>query len=251
MSLKHSQALAIGTGGLPGALPTGAIPAVIPGAGGLPGEANLGFLEDYRRNVLAALEAVDLKLVGKAIEWFRQTRRSRRQAFVCGNGGSAATASHFVCDMVKGASYQQWARFRIMALTDSMATITAYANDVGFEMAFVEQLKNFAVAGDLVMAISGSGRSANVVRALKYANGIGCRTIALTGKDGGELGPVAQLHLHVAEPHMGRIEDVHMSLCHMIAYAFMDDAAEAIPPTLPLSESGSYKLPTQPELPGA
>ena len=109
-----------------------------------------------------------------------------------------------------------------MALTDSLPTITAYSNDVSYECVFVEQLKNFAQPGDLVMCISGSGNSPNVLCAMEYANSIGCKTIALTGRDGGKLGPMAQLNIQVAVPHMGRIEDAHMIICHMIAYRFMD-----------------------------
>lgn len=192
------------------------------------------FLQAYRWRLLSALQAVDLDQVGLAVEWFRQARAARKQAFICGNGGSAATASHFACDMVKGASHGRRSRFRIMALTDSVPTITAYANDVGYDAIFAEHLKNFANPGDVVMAISGSGRSPNVVRAIEHANRAKCRTIALTGKDGGDLAGLAQLHLHVPEPHMGRIEDVHMALCHMIAYAFIEDASE-LPPVGPPS----------------
>jgi len=124
---------------------------------------------------------------------------------------------------VKGASYQRARRFRALALTDNIGTITAYANDVAYDVVFEEQLKNFAVAGDLVIAISGSGNSPNVVRAAKYANEAGCRTIGLTGRNGGRLGQEVQLNILVAEPHMGRIEDVHMFVCHMLAYSFMDE----------------------------
>jgi D-sedoheptulose 7-phosphate isomerase len=123
---------------------------------------------------------------------------------------------------VKGASYNRNQRFRIMALTDQMATLTAYANDVSYDCVFVEQLRNFAQQGDLVMGISGSGNSPNVLRALEYANSIGCKTVALTGRDGGKLGPLAQLNIQVNAPHMGRIEDAHMIVCHMIGYYFME-----------------------------
>ena len=125
--------------------------------------------------------------------------------------------------MVKGASYGRESRFRILALTDSLPTITAYSNDVAYDCIFVEQLKNFARPDDLVMCISGSGNSPNVVRAMEYANSIGCRTIALTGRDGGRLGTLGQLSIHVAEQHMGRAEDAHMVVCHMIAYRFMEE----------------------------
>jgi len=168
------------------------------------------------------LDAIDLDKVGQAIEWFREARAQGRAIFVLGNGGSAAAASHFATDMVKGASYGRPSRFRIMALTDSLPTITAYANDVAYEIVFVEQLKNFAAPGDLVVAISGSGNSPNVLRAVEYANSIGCRTLALSGRDGGRLGPLARLNLQVSEPHMGRIEDAHLAILHMISYYFMD-----------------------------
>jgi D-sedoheptulose 7-phosphate isomerase len=127
--------------------------------------------------------------------------------------------------MVKGASYSRPTRFRILALTESVPTITAYANDVDFEAVFVEQLKNFAQSGDLVVGISGSGNSPNVLRAIEYANSVGCRTLGLTGREGGKLGRLAQLEIRVPVEHMGRIEDAHMIVCHMIGYYFMEGGA--------------------------
>ncbi len=180
----------------------------------------------YKSNLLKAIETLDLERVEQAIEWLRAAREEGRQIFVCGNGGSASTASHFACDMVKGASYGRGKRFRLLALTDNLATLTAYSNDVSYECVFAEQLRNFARPGDVVMAISGSGNSPNVLRALEYANSIGCKTIALTGRDGGKLGPLAGLNLQAREPHMGRIEDLHLIICHMIAYRFMEEDAE-------------------------
>jgi D-sedoheptulose 7-phosphate isomerase len=182
----------------------------------------VSFAEKYRARVLATISELDLQKIAQAIAWFDQARSEERAIFVAGNGGSLATASHFVCDMVKGASFGKASRFRIMALNESMPTVTAYANDVDYSDAVLEQLKNFARPGDLYMAISGSGNSENVVRAMEYANSIGCRTLALTGRDGGRLGALAALHIHVAEPHMGRIEDAHHVVCHMICYAFME-----------------------------
>lgn len=183
----------------------------------------MNYPEHYKAELLEAIEAIPLDKVSAAIEWFREARAAGRKIFVCGNGGSASTSSHFVCDMVKGASYGRGTRFRIMALTDSLPTITAYANDVAYEAVFVEQLKNFAQPGDLVMAISGSGNSPNVLRAVEYANSIGCRTLGLTGRDGGQLAPMAGLSIQVPIPHMGRIEDAHMIVCHMIGYYFMEE----------------------------
>lgn len=182
----------------------------------------MNFPAEYKNSVLDAIERIDLAKVNRAIEWFREARDEGRRIFVCGNGGSAATASHFACDMLKGASYGRPARFRILALTDSIATLTAYANDVGYDVVFVEQMRNFAEPGDLFLGISGSGNSPNVLRAIEYANSVGCRTLALTGRDGGKLGPLAQLNIQVEVPHMGRIEEAHMIVCHMICYYFMD-----------------------------
>ncbi len=182
----------------------------------------MNFPEMYKKELLDAIEKIDTGKVNQIIDWFREARDEGRTVFVCGNGGSASTASHFACDMVKGASYKRDKRFRIMALTDSLPTLTAYSNDVTYDIVFSEQLKNFAKPGDLVMAISGSGNSPNVLRAIEYANSIGCKTVGLTGRDGGQLGSLAQLNVQVAVPHMGRIEDAHMIICHMIGYYFMD-----------------------------
>ncbi|MGA2207709.1 MAG: SIS domain-containing protein [Terracidiphilus sp.] len=187
----------------------------------------MNYFEDYRQSLEGVLQKLDLEAVQTAAEWLRSARDEGRQVFVCGNGGSAFTASHFATDLVKGASYQREERFRVLPLTDSMGTITAYANDVGYEVVFEEQLKNFARAGDVVIAISGSGNSPNVLRAVEYANQIACRTIGLTGRDGGRLGSLVQLNILAANPHMGRIEDVHMFVCHMLAYSFMEDGCKS------------------------
>jgi D-sedoheptulose 7-phosphate isomerase len=183
----------------------------------------LDFARSYRSKLSSALDTIDLQAVSLAAELLRTARDKDRRIFVCGNGGSASTASHFVCDMVKGASYNRDSRFRIMALTDSLPTITAYSNDVGYECIFAEQLKNFAEPGDVFIAISGSGNSPNVVCATDHANSIGCETVALTGRDGGKLGPKAKLEIRVRESHMGRIEDAHLIVCHMLCYYFMDN----------------------------
>src|SRR5215831_15888898 len=134
------------------------------------------FLERYQTDILQVIQSLDLEKVQQVITVLEEAREQNRRIFVCGNGGSASLASHFTCDMVKGASYNRAKRFRIMALTDSLPTLTAYSNDVSYECVFVEQLKNFAEAGDVVIAISGSGNSPNVLRALEYANSVGCFT---------------------------------------------------------------------------
>lgn len=191
-------------------------------------DAMTNYPDLYRAELHKAIDAIDNASVGKVIELFREARDAGRHIFVCGNGGSASSASHFACDVVKGASFKREKRFKIMALTDQLPTLTAYANDVSYDCVFAEQLKNFAQPGDVVMAISGSGNSPNVLNAVEYANSIGCTTVGLSGRDGGKLAKLAQVNVHVPVPHMGRIEDAHMIVCHMIAYHFMEEA-ETVP----------------------
>jgi D-sedoheptulose 7-phosphate isomerase len=180
------------------------------------------FAAAYQEQVLGTIGKIDLALVDRAIEWFREARAEGRTIFIAGNGGSAATASHLVCDLIKDVSYGRELRFRAHALQDSIPTLTAYANDVDFHDSVVEQLRNLAHPGDVYMALSGSGNSLNLIKGAEYANSIGCRTLALTGRDGGKLGAAAQLNICVAEPHMGRIQDAHHVICHMISYAFAE-----------------------------
>ena len=182
----------------------------------------MGFSAAYRADALKAIDAVDLTGVDQAIEWLRQARELGRTIFVAGNGGSAATASHLVCDLVKDVSYGKAKRFKALAMQDAFPTMTAYSNDVDFSEGIAEQLRNFAQAGDVYLALSGSGNSPNLVKGMAYANAAGCRTVALTGRDGGQLGALAQLHINVPVPHMGRIQDAHHVICHMLSYAFAE-----------------------------
>jgi D-sedoheptulose 7-phosphate isomerase len=123
---------------------------------------------------------------------------------------------------VKDVSYGKRQRFRAMALQDAIPTATAYSNDVDFGEGIAEQLRNFARPGDLYVALSGSGNSKNLVRGMECARELGCRTMALTGRDGGQLGAIADLNIQVAVPHMGRIQDAHHVVCHMLSYAFSE-----------------------------
>jgi len=182
----------------------------------------MNFTTQYRDQLSDTVAKIPLDRVDMAIEWLNEARSAGRHIFTCGNGGSASTASHFVCDIIKGASFGAQQRFRITGLTDNLATLTAYSNDVAYECVFAEQLKNLANPGDVLIGISGSGNSPNLLRAFEYANANGCRTIAMTGRDGGKLGQLAQLNIQVPVPHMGRIEDAHMIVCHMIGYYFME-----------------------------
>jgi D-sedoheptulose 7-phosphate isomerase len=182
----------------------------------------MSYCGEYQEQLVSTINKLDLGKIELAISWLKQARDEEQQIFTCGNGGSASTASHFVTDMLKGASYGRSSRFRIYALTDSLSTMTAYANDVSYDCVFAEQLKNYASRGDLLLCISGSGNSPTVLEAAKYAHEAGCRVIALTGRDGGKLASMADLNIGVADSHMGRIEDLHLIICHMMCYHFMD-----------------------------
>jgi D-sedoheptulose 7-phosphate isomerase len=180
------------------------------------------YFDDYRGELTAALATIDVSRVEQLRELLVDARANGRTIFTCGNGGSASTASHFATDLLKGASYERDLRFKVIALTDATSTISAYSNDVSYDIVYEEQLRNFLQPGDLVVAISGSGNSKNVIRALQHAKAAGAHAIAMTGRDGGELGKVATLHINVAEQHMGRIEDAHLAICHMLSFSFID-----------------------------
>ena len=183
----------------------------------------MGHVDDYFSQLTSAIEGVDKGAISAWIDRLARARSEGATIFVCGNGGSAATASHFATDIGKGASYGNDQRFRIIALTDSISTITAYANDVGYEVVFAEQLRNLAQPGDVLVTISGSGTSPNIIRAIEAAQGIGLDIVSLTGFEGGVSGPMSDIHINVPSDHMGRIEDVHMALCHSAAFFFMEN----------------------------
>jgi D-sedoheptulose 7-phosphate isomerase len=184
-----------------------------------------GFAQRYLDDLRGVLARVDAAAVDRAAGCLREARDAGRTIYACGNGGSAAIASQMVVDIVKGASYQKKTRpFRMIGLSDNIGLITAYANDVSFEAVFVEQLRNWARQGDVLIAISGSGNSPNVLRAVEYANSVGCATIGLTTNQGGRLKDLARLPLLVPSGHMGRLEDSFFIMTHILCYAFMEEA---------------------------
>jgi D-sedoheptulose 7-phosphate isomerase len=184
------------------------------------------FAVDYIEKLRTTLAGLDAGALGEAAALLKEARDKGRMVFVIGNGGSAAVASHLAVDLVKGASYGRPARFRVMSLADNVPTVMAYVNDVGGEAVFVEQLKNFARPEDVVIAISGSGDSRNVLAAVEYASAVGCKTIGMTRAGGGALGKLVGLNLAVPSDHMGRLEDAFMAMAHILAYAFMERAVD-------------------------
>ena len=146
----------------------------------------------------------------------------KRTVFLCGNGGSGSNASHFCEDLGKGTLRREdfdndkKTRLRVLSLTDNTPYILAWGNDEGFERVFVEQLKNLATPGDLLIAISGSGNSPNVLRAVEWANRNGLKTFGCTGFSGGKLRSLAQHGLHVPLDDMGIVESIHLTAFHWV-----------------------------------
>lgn len=180
------------------------------------------YIVDYKQRLHAVVEALPESELGELIRLLAEARLQGRKIFVCGNGGSAATATHFVSDMGKGASLGAEARFQILALTDNIPWMTSLANDLDYSEVFLEQLKNFASPGDLLIAFSGSGNSPNVIKAVTWARETGLVTVGLTGRPGGELGKIADYPVFVESGHMGRIEDGHFLIQHILGYFFME-----------------------------
>jgi len=166
------------------------------------------------QQVIAALDMVEMDI---AVETFRKAYEEDRTIFVLGDGGSAATASHLACDLNKDACFHAAKKFRVMALNESVATLLAIGNDASFDDVFVEQLKNFARPGDVVVGISGSGNSPNILKAVEYANTLGCTTVGFCGYDGGRLKPMVHRCFHVRFHDMHIVQDVHMILVHIMA----------------------------------
>src|SRR5260370_3084391 len=155
--------------------------------------------------------------IDQIAEILLQANQSGRMVYLFGNGGSASLASHFACDLGKGTAYCNGGkRFRVLALTDNIPTITAWANDSGYEDIFAEQLRNFVQPQDIALAISGSGNSKNVLNALHVAREAGATTIGVTGFDGGEMKSLCDICVVVPSENMQIIEDLHLSMAHSI-----------------------------------
>ena len=152
-----------------------------------------------------------------------------RTVFLIGNGGSAANASHFGQDLAKGtlSSMSATRRFRVVSLTDNIGFITALANDEGYDSIFEQQLRNLAASGDLLVAISGSGNSPNVIRAAEYAHSIGMTVIGVTGFDGGKLKALADVSVHIPVDDMGMTEALHGVVFHLAMCRLRERLAKA------------------------
>ena len=187
-------------------------------------------MKDYRKEVatyieheIETLRAMDADAINDALNLLLETMENGNTVFVFGNGGSSATASHFQNDFNKGVSEHTEKKFNFLCLNDNVATVMAVANDIGFEEIFRFQLRGHIKPGDVVLAISGSGTSKNVINAVEYAKEQGNMIIGLTGFGGGKLRKLSDVSLHVPINSMQITEDIHMVLDHLMMSIFYRD----------------------------
>ncbi|MCI8578171.1 MAG: SIS domain-containing protein [Lachnospiraceae bacterium] len=166
----------------------------------------------------AVLDSLDKGEINDVMNVLENARLSGKRIFICGNGGSASTSAHLECDFNKGISYDQDIKYDIECLSDNVPMMMAIANDISYDDIFIVPLRNKLKKGDIVIGISGSGNSENVVKAFEYANSLGASTIAFTGYSGGRLKKIAQHGIHVPVDNMQIVEDVHLLLNHMMMF---------------------------------
>ena len=171
------------------------------------------YLEDLKKTIALLNE----KEIISVITLLEQNRDLHKTVFTMGNGGSASNASHFVNGLSQGATAKGKTRFKAIALTDNIPNLLAYGNDLGYENIFVEQLKNLLSEGDIVIGMSGSGNSPNVLKAIEYAKKQNAITIGFTGFDGGKLKKMVNYSVHVPSNCMEMVEDIHLALTHLIS----------------------------------
>jgi len=176
---------------------------------------------EYRQLLTDTLNRLDMAAVNAMVECFADAHARGATIFTMGNGGSGASASHAAGDFLKGASYGLDQRFKMVCLNDNLPSMMAIANDIGWEDIFVEPLKNFIQPGDVVIGISGSGNSKNVLKAVDYAKSKGATVIGMTGFKGGQLREAADISIHSDAMDMEVAEDVHMAVFNMVKKVMM------------------------------
>jgi len=177
------------------------------------------FASSYLQELKTVLDEFDTDRFAQLVAALLEAYESEKTIFIMGNGGSASTASHFVCDLNKGCCLDLDKKFKVMCLNDNLPSLMAYANDMSYEAVFVEQLKNFFDRGDLVIGISGSGNSENVLQAIRYASANGGPTIGISGYAGGQLADLVDIPFVARIDDMQKVEDVHMIVVHIIMQA--------------------------------
>ena len=186
-------------------------------------------IDTYLGRLGAAVEGLPRERLAQLGEMLYRAYRNERQVFTLGNGGSASTASHMAADLAKNTIGPNMRRFRVLSLNDNAAILTALANDLGYENVFREQLENLIRPGDLLIAISASGRSPNVLKALRYAQRQSAQTACLLGFDGGDAASLCDVAIVVPTDHYGVIEDVHLVINHILVDYFKAKLADEVP----------------------
>jgi len=181
-------------------------------------------IQNYISALQQTMDQLPQNLVAQVIDVLQHARMQSSQVFIMGNGGSASTATHFVCDLAKNTRHDDLPHFRVIGLTDNMAIFSAYANDEGYASVFSQQLANLIRPNDVVIGISASGNSQNVINAIDEAHKhAGVTTIGFTGFDGGRLGQMVHLNVHVKSNIIEHVEDIHLMLEHMIVKTMKDN----------------------------
>jgi D-sedoheptulose 7-phosphate isomerase len=187
------------------------------------------YIAGYRDEMVSAWHSLDGAAIDRAAAMLDTAIRGRRMIFACGNGGSAAISGHLLCDFLKGIQTDTELRPRVVSLASHIELITAIANDIDYAEIFAYQLRTMAAPGDVLMTISSSGNSENIVRAIEWARQNGVGTIAMTGFAGGRSGKLADINLHVAAENYGIVEDIHQSMMHAYAQYLRQSAmAQAV-----------------------
>jgi D-sedoheptulose 7-phosphate isomerase len=184
---------------------------------------------DYLKRLIAALEGMPMDAIDSLSETLYRAYSDGKQVFILGNGGSASTASHMAADLGKNTIGPNMRRFRIMSLNDNIPLLTALSNDLGYENMFAEQLQNLIQPGDVLIVISGSGKSPNVLRAMEYAQSRSADVIALLGFDGGPAAGLADLSVLVESNDYGVVEDAHLIINHILVEYFRGRLADEQP----------------------
>ena len=177
------------------------------------------FTKDYLAGLKDVLDRFDYDGFEKTVKLILDAYDNEKHIFVMGNGGSGSTASHFACDINKGCCIDLDKKFKMLCLNDNVPTMLALSNDISYESVFVEQMKNFFNPGDLVIGISGSGNSENVLQAIQYAKNNNARTIGFSGYSGGKLAAMVDVSIVAKVDDMQKVEDVHMIIVHIIMQA--------------------------------
>ena len=175
------------------------------------------FIKKYLSEVKRCVDEIMVEKIQNVVDILYKAYLDKRQVFIMGNGGSASTASHFACDLGKNVAAQGKERFRVMSLNDNIAHFSAIANDFGYENVFVEQLKNLLNEDDVVILITASGNSPNILKAVDYANEVGAHSIGFIGFGGGKLAARVKDTIVLSDKNYALVEDIHMVLCHMIS----------------------------------